>query len=224
MTFSIAARCADTGMLGVAVSSSSPAVAARCAFVRSRVGAVLSQNITDPRLGERVLDRMAAGSSADDAVTNVVESSPFIEFRQLVAVDDAGGTRVYSGARALGTVGEAVGSGAASGGNLLASDDIPRLMVDAFAAGSGHLADRLLAAMAAAVEAGGEEGPIHSAGLKIAGTVEWPIVDLRVDWTEACPVAELRSIWELYRPQLDDYVTRALNPTDAPSYGVPGDA
>ena len=61
MTFSIAGRCARTGMLGVAVSSSSPAVAARCAHVRAGVGAVASQNVTDPRLGPRILDGLADG-------------------------------------------------------------------------------------------------------------------------------------------------------------------
>ena len=72
MTFSIAARCAETGMFGLAVSSSSPAVAARCAFARAGVGAVASQNITDPALGERCLDLMAAGSSARLAIDTIV--------------------------------------------------------------------------------------------------------------------------------------------------------
>ena len=64
MTFSLVGRCARTGMLGIAVSSSSPAVAARCAHVRAGVGAVGSQNVTDPRLGPRLLDRLAAGDAA----------------------------------------------------------------------------------------------------------------------------------------------------------------
>ena len=67
MTFSIAARCARTGMLGLAVSSSSPAVAARCAYARAQVGAVASQNITDPTLGPRLLDLMALGATAPEA-------------------------------------------------------------------------------------------------------------------------------------------------------------
>ncbi|PKP74850.1 MAG: DUF1028 domain-containing protein, partial [Alphaproteobacteria bacterium HGW-Alphaproteobacteria-6] len=58
MTFSLVARCAETGMFGVAISSSSPAVAARCAHARAGVGAVASQNVTDPRLGPRILDLM----------------------------------------------------------------------------------------------------------------------------------------------------------------------
>ena len=52
----------------------------------------------------------------------------------------------------------------------------------------------------------------------------WPLVDLRVDWTDDDPIAELRRLWERYEPQRDDYVARALNPKEAPRYGVPGDS
>jgi len=85
------------------------------------------------------------------------------------------------------------------------------------------LADRLLAAMHAAMRAGGEAGPVHSAALKVVGDVTWPIVDLRVDWAEQDPIGQLDGLWQAYRPQMQDYLTRALNPTAAPSYGVPGD-
>ncbi|MGA1613678.1 MAG: DUF1028 domain-containing protein, partial [Lutimaribacter sp.] len=47
--------------------------------------------------------------------------------------------------------------------------------------------------------------------------------DLRCDWTEACPIAALQAAWQVYKPQINDYVARALNPAAAPSYGVPGD-
>nr|MDA3887496.1 DUF1028 domain-containing protein [Allgaiera sp.] len=56
MTFSLVACCPDTGRLGMVISSSSPAVAARCAHARAGVGVVASQNVTDPRLGGRALD------------------------------------------------------------------------------------------------------------------------------------------------------------------------
>ena len=72
-------------------------------------------------------------------------------------------------------------------------------------------------------EQGGEAGPIHSAGLLIVREVSWPIVDLRVDWSESDPVATLAGIWDIYSPQIDDYVRRALDPAAAPRYGVPGD-
>jgi uncharacterized Ntn-hydrolase superfamily protein len=96
-------------------------------------------------------------------------------------------------------------------------------LVAAFQRAQGHLGDRLLAAMAAAITAGGEEGPVHSAGMILVRDVPWPVADLRVDWTEGDPIAELRKLWEIYQPQLDAYVARALNPTGAPSFGVPGD-
>ncbi|WP_154586678.1 DUF1028 domain-containing protein, partial [Bordetella pertussis] len=80
-----------------------------------------------------------------------------------------------------------------------------------------------LAGMAAGVAAGGEAGPVHSAALSLAGEVSWPIADLRVDWDEGCPIASLDALWQAYRPQMQDYLARALNPTVAPTYGVPGD-
>ncbi|MHC8507877.1 MAG: DUF1028 domain-containing protein [Rhodospirillales bacterium] len=223
MTFSVAARCAETGMFGAVVSSSSPAVGARCAFARADAGAALSQNVTDPRLGVRLLDLMAAGESAEDAVAAVSQTAEHAEYRQLAAVDGLGGGGVFSGAKTLGTYNTARGANVVSAGNLLSGAALPQIMVDAFLSARGHLAARLLHAMQAGVDAGGEEGSVHSAGLKIAGDVDWPIADLRVDWTEACPIAELTRIWRLYEPQLENYVTRALDPSAAPSYGVPGD-
>ena len=77
--------------------------------------------------------------------------------------------------------------------------------------------------MQAGLAAGGEAGPVHSAGLKLVRDVPWPVADLRIDWTEGCPIAALATAWEVYKPQMDAYVTRALDPSAAPSYGVPGD-
>ena len=68
MTFSLVARCPDTGMFGVAIASSSPAVAARCSYARAGTGAVASQNVTDPTLGPLMLDLMQGGLSACDAI------------------------------------------------------------------------------------------------------------------------------------------------------------
>ena len=223
MTFSVAAHCAESGMFGVIVSSSSPCVAARCAHARAGAGAVLSQNITDPALGTRVLDLMALGASAMEAVDIVQRDAPHMQYRQLIAVDGADGAAIFTGDEALGRRGEAKGPGVASAGNLLADEAIPRIMVEHFLASQGHLGDRLLSAMLAGVEAGGEEGPIHSAGMKLVWDMPWPVADLRVDWSESCPLRALQDLWRVYEPQLEDYVTRARNPTAAPSYGVPGD-
>lgn len=108
-------------------------------------------------------------------------------------------------------------------GNLLANSAVIERMVEAFESSEGCLAARLLSALQAGQDAGGEAGVVHSAALSVVGELVWPIVDLRVDWAEANPIGELQKLWGAYEPQLQDYLTRALNPTLAPSYGVPGD-
>jgi uncharacterized Ntn-hydrolase superfamily protein len=222
MTFSLVARCDRTGQFGMVISSSSPAVAARCAHVRAGAGAVASQNITDPALGPLILDRLETGQGAQDALRSVTEGRAHIAYRQLLVVDRTGATAIHSGAQVLGIWGEAMGKGCASGGNLLANASIPPAMVAAFETSTGHLGDRLMAALEAGLAAGGEAGPVHSAGLKIADRLSWPLVDLRIDWSDT-PVSALRTAWDVYRPQMAAFVQRALDPTQAPSYGVPGD-
>ncbi len=222
MTMSIAARCARTGMVGVTVSSSSICVAARCAFVRSGAGAALSQNITDPSLGERGLDLLEQGRPAEQALGTLVDSAPHAAWRQLALVDTDGGVAHFSGERTLGRHAAAEGHDCVAIGNLLASRGVPSAMVRGFEASEGHLASRLLAALEAGLAAGGEEGPVRSAGLLVAHEVSWPIVDLRVDW-DTDPIPQLGVLWREYEPQLESYVTRALDPSEAPSYGVPGD-
>lgn len=210
-------------MFGIAISSSSPAVAARCAWATAGVGAVASQNVTDPSLGPATLALMQKDTSADAALKEVSSTSPFIEYRQLLAVDKHGSTSIYSGSESLGTVAEHATTDAASAGNLLANSSIPKAMVDAFHTATGHLGDRLVRSLQAALEAGGEAGPVHSAGLLIVDNVSWPVAELRCDWApESCPIENIATAWEVYKPQLADYTQRALDPTKAPSYGVPG--
>lgn len=223
MTFSLVARCAQTGMFGVAISSSSPAVAARCSYARAGVGAVASQNVTDPTLGPLALDLMEGGMGAAEAVAEVQRRGAFIEYRQVLAVDRAGGTAIHSGPNSLGVWTQAEGRDVASGGNLLANDGVPAAIVAGFEAAQGHLGDRLIAAMRAGLAAGGEAGPVHSAGMMLVDQVSWPVADLRCDWTEDCPIDAVATAWDVYKPQLGAYIQRALDPREAPSYGVPGD-
>jgi uncharacterized Ntn-hydrolase superfamily protein len=223
MTFSLVARCESSGMFGVAVASSSPAVAARCAYAEAGIGAVASQNVTDPRLGDQALTLMRHGASAAQTIDVLSQSGTNMAYRQVLAVDQHGTSAIHSGPKSLGIFSHASAANVASGGNLLANDSIPQVIVDAFTGASGHLGDRLLIAMRAALDAGGEAGPIHSAGMKIVDQVSWPVADLRCDWTEACPIENIDAAWQVYKPQLQDYIQRALNPDAAPSYGVPGD-
>src|ERR1700727_2736756 len=101
MTFSIVARCAKTGMFGVAVASSSPAVAARCAHVRAGIGAVATQNLTDPRLGPRALEGLALGLDARSAIELALGDSELGAYRQLLVIGPEGPPAVFSGSQAL---------------------------------------------------------------------------------------------------------------------------
>lgn len=223
MTFSIAARCASTGRFAAAVASSSPAVAARCAFARAGVGAVTTQNITDPRLGPQGLDLISLGADAEDACAILRRVAPHIAFRQLTMIDRRGKTACFSGGRVLGVHAMAQGRDVVSAGNLLANTNVPRAIVSAFEAAEPgvDLGQRVIDAMAAGLTAGGEAGPIRSCGMVMVDTVAWPVADLRVDWHEA-PLDELARLWAVWQPQMASYVTRALDPSTAPSYGVPG--
>ena len=223
MTFSIVARSADAQLLGVGIASSSPAVAARCSHARSGVGAVATQNITDPALGPDILQSLSTGAAAGSALAGCLAATPFAAYRQVLVIGSHGVPAVHSGAHTLGCVASAIGSDAAAAGNLLADRRIPSAMLAAFDACGGHLAARLLMALRTALEQGGEAGPIHSAGLLVVREVSWPIVDLRVDWSETDPIVKLEALWQLYAPQIEDYVRRAVDPVRAPRFGVPGD-
>jgi uncharacterized Ntn-hydrolase superfamily protein len=223
MTISIAARCERTGAFGVAISSSSPAVGSRCPNVRAGVGAVSSQNVTDPSLGPALLDSLQTGLGASDALAAVSATATHPEYRQLTAVDRNGDAAVYSGEKSLGINAELTAKNVAAAGNMLANANVIQAMVDSFNNSSDReLADRLIQALEAGVQAGGEAGPVHSAAVLVATDVSWPTTNLRVDWDED-PIAKLRELYKVWAPQAKDYVTRALNPTSAPSYGVPGD-
>lgn len=224
MTFSLLARCSDTGAFGMVISSSSPAVAARCAHARAGVGVAATQNITDPTLGPKLLDALASGMDAATAMAQVTAAAPHIDYRQLMVVDRHGGTASHCGSRILGNWGIAQGEGVIAGGNLLAHSGVPQAMVDGFTAAKGPLGDRLIAALLAGRDAGGEAGPVHSAGLLMVDRESWPVAELRIDWSdEARPIEAVALAWEVYAPQMPAYIQRAKDPREAPSYGVPGD-
>ena len=223
MTFSIAARLPDASLFGIAIASSSPAVAARCVHLRAGVGAVATQNITDPSLGPTILDRLEQHNSARVALETALSATAHAQYRQLIVIGPSEAPAVHSGTHALGIHATAVGEHAASAGNLLANAQVPPTMLNAYERASGPFGLRLLQALRAGHTQGGETGPIRSAGLMIVREVPWPIVDLRVDWDERDPIDALIRLWAIYAPQIDDYVNRALNPAGAASFGVPGD-
>ncbi|MGW1444641.1 DUF1028 domain-containing protein [Serratia rhizosphaerae] len=223
MTFSIAARCDKTGQFGIAISSSSIAVGARCPWLQAGVGAVSSQNVTLPRLGSLALQRLEQGMSSQGALDSALREDAFSAYRQLIAIDRQGSTALFSGDQSLGVYHGVQGHACVAAGNMLADKSVVEAMTSAFENASGLLAERLMAALQAALERGGEAGAVHSAALKVVGEHSWPIVDLRVDWAQQDPIGELAALWRAYQPQMQDYITRAIDPREAPSYGVPGD-
>ena len=225
MTFSIAARCPDSGMFGTIVTSSSICVASRCAFVQTGVGAAQSQNITDPELGPLLLKLCADGLDAQAAMNKVVDTTENIQWRQLSVIDRNGNTASFSGSQTLGVHARAEGRDCVAMGNLLAKTEVPQVMVDAFEQSSGRLPERLLLAVDAGLAAGGEAGPIHSAGMLVVADASWPVVNLRVDWDDQPDnaIKQLRFVWDKYAPQMQAYIVRAKDPANSESYGVAGD-
>lgn len=221
MTFSIVARDAG-GAFGLAVTSSSPCVAARCLHLRRGVGAVASQNITDPRYGKLLLDAMEQGTTPGEALDQLVAADATSAYRQISAIGVSGAPVAHSGEHTLGTHHTALGSSAVAAGNLLAGQDVVDRVLGAFESSTGELETRLLAALRAGLQAGGEAGDLRSAGLAVVRDVDWYSTDLRVDWDDA-PLEALGELLSVWLPQRDDYVTRGLDPSTAPSYGVPGD-
>lgn len=221
MTFSILARDND-GAIGMAVCSSSPAVAARCLHLESGTGGVASQNITDPRFGPMLLERLEQGDSAEEALAWLSANDTTLEYRQISILPISGDGVAHSGAHTLGTYHAKKGADAIVAGNLLDNTGVIDAMLENFKTSTGQLERRLLEAMQAGQQAGGEAGPVHSAGLAVSRQSGWDETDLRVDWSEA-PIEDLDKLLELWLPMRNDYVTRGINPSTAPSYGVPGD-
>ena len=224
MTFSITGHCARTGMFGVAITTSSICVGSRCPHARAGVGAVATQNVTDPTLAARVFARLEAGDSAAEAVAAVMDGRAHADYRQLAVVDADGRTGHFTGAHILGINRVVEGEHCVAAGNLLSTREVPAAMCATFRAHpDAHLADRLLLGLEAGQAAGGEEGLVHSAALLVHHEQPFALVDLRCDWDDVAPVAVVRHLWTDYTPQMQPYLDRAVDPAAAPSYGVAGD-
>lgn len=215
MTFSIAGRCERTGMLGTAITTSSIAVGGRCTYARARLGAVLTQHRTDPRLGPLGLELLENGCTASDTVAALVASTPHIAWRQLAVIDAQGGTAHYSGSKITSIRNGVAGRDCVAVGNILRSEAVPGAMLAAFEADpSLPLPARLLAALEAGDAAGGELEPLASAALLVVHEQRFPYVDLRID-SAPRPIAALRALWEDYAHTADNYVVRVLDPDNA---------
>jgi uncharacterized Ntn-hydrolase superfamily protein len=216
MTFSLVGKCGRTGMLGAAVTTSSIGVGCRVPYARPGVGAVCTQHRTDPRLGPRGLDLLEAGNSPSDVIAMLTEDDSTIGWRQLAVVDRNGQTAWFHGDHIKSVHAAAEGEGCCAIGNIIRNEQVPAAMIEAFEASeSDPLAERLILALEAGDAAGGEFRLLKSAAVIVAHEHSFPLVDLRVEFDRS-PLTELRFLWEIYRPQVNDYVRRTMDPDSIP--------
>ncbi len=204
-TFSIVARCPQTGQMGIAVSTAIPAVGAINPFARPGIGAIATQSVSNPHLGIDGLSLLAQGLTAPQALERLLEVDADREKRQVSIVDARGHVAAFTGKEVDTWNGHRIGPGWAVAGNLLGGEEVIRAMARAFEAAQGPLGERLLIALEAGQVAGGDKRGKVSAALLVVGDREYPILDLRVD-EHPEPVVELRHIFDVYTalPYLED--------------------
>lgn len=212
MTFSIVARDAATGALGIAIASRVIAVGALCPWIRPGVAAVSTQSYTSPVAAERTLAHLSAGQPFDAAVAQALGDDDGRVWRQVHGVDAAGRPYAYTGTSCVTWCGHWTGDGVSVAGNMLSGPAVVDAAAEAWLGGQGRrFADRLLAALEAGQAVGGDKRGQQSAALKVVGDEAHAEVDLRVD-EHAEPIAELRRVFELFwterRPYLATLPTR----------------
>ncbi len=213
MTFSIVARCPRTGQFGTAVATYSPNVGARCPIVVPQRGAACLQAVANPVLLPLARELLARGLSAHKVIAELLSSDPTPERRQFLVVDIYGNAHAVTGETNPKWCGHHVGKGYAAAGNVLAGEQVVKAMAQAFeAAAEQSLAERLVRAVEAGRDAGGQPEGQNSAALQVYGAHTFPIVDLRVDLHDE-PEAELRRLWNWWEPMVPYYVDRAYEST-----------
>ena len=217
-TFSIVARCPRTGMLGIGTSTRSLAVGARVSHVRPRLGAVAIMAIADARLGYQALRLLKLGYRAQKVIDELVSSDLFAEYRQLAVIDNDGNAAARTGANNRDWAGHHIADGFITLGNVLLGEHVLAAMSEAYEADPDEdLEERLMRAIEAGRDAGGQHGGQNSAALYVYDTDEFARVDLRVDIHEE-PVGELRRVFDAYRPYIPYYNLRQTDPRVPPYY------
>lgn len=215
MTFSIVARDPQTGWLGIGTASKALAAGAIGASIKLGVGAIASQAFANPYLAIDGLRLMEDGLPAERVLERVIGSDAGRDLRQLGIVDHEGRVAAYTGERCIPWAGHLGGGGYVCLGNILAGEDVVKAMSTAFERSAGDpLYERLMLALEAGEQAGGDRRGRQGAGIQVLAEEEYALCDLRVD-DHANPLGELRRILELFkdraalsqgtRPRRDDF-------------------
>jgi len=215
MTFSIAAVCERTGQLGYAVTTSSVCVGARVGLL-ARDCVVFSQARTDPRLHAPGAAAFERSNSAEAAIDAMKSSGTFLHWRQLGILSRTGEAAHHTGSSCLPVSGGLRGTNSLALGNFLASEDVLPAMIGGVLSDTDlPLADRLLNALQAGADAGGENDPLQSGAIRVLGADDLVDTDIRVDKSTA-PLSELRDLLRDWAPKAAAYRVRALTPDEAP--------
>jgi uncharacterized Ntn-hydrolase superfamily protein len=216
-TFSLAGRCARTGMFGVAIATSEMAVGSRCIHVAPNVGAIITQASTNPRLGHLGLNLLRAGVSAPRVLDEIAASDQFVERRQLGCLDLTGLAAARTGKENKPWAGHRVDRDVVVAANMVAGAGVADAMLAAFQTGAAlPLWERLLSALEAGKAAGGQPNGETSSGLYVVDREPYAMVDLRVDLHPE-PVAELRRLADAYFPLVAYYNLRPRDPNLPPA-------
>ena len=219
MTFTIVARDAKTGLLGIAQSTNPMSVGGRCPFIRANVGAVSTQAYTDPGLGPLAIELLALGHSPEKVIKELSETDAHFEYRQIGIVDRHGRSAVHSGSECKTHTKAITGENYVVMGNVLVSDKVVPEMDRAWRETEGQLfEDRLLAAVVAGRAQGGDAGGHRSAALIVYDTEPWTRTDLRVDFVpkragQPDAVDALKDLLDHWRDMIPYYKVRPHNPS-----------
>ena len=215
MTFSIIARCERSGMFGIAIATRPMAIGAKCPFLKAGIGGLVVQANGDPRLGALGLKLLELGYSAAKVLDELAASDgpANIEWRQIAVVDKDGNSAARTGAQNEDWKGHIAMKNFVALGNRLTSERTVSDMAAAFEAErDAELGGRLLQALEAGRDAGGQVAGQHSAALLVVNRKSYAWVDLRADEHDE-PIGELRRLYQLYVPLISYYDQRPANPS-----------
>ena len=219
-TFTIVARCESTGALGICLASSPLTVASRCPFVRADVGAVSTQANTNPKLGPAALDLLASGHSPAEAIEALRAEDAWIDHRQIGIVDAAGRSAAFTGPKTATWAGHETGPGFVAMGNNLVGEPVVAAIAENYRASVAEPAfeERLMAAVEAGRDAGGQEIGHLSGGMIVCGDDAHPRTDLRIEMANPTPkeggdaVDDLRRVFNAFKPLIPYYQEWPGNP------------